>query len=110
MGGDFNKANLKIVLPSFQQHMQHSSLGRTVTCIKPSPYQPLKNQAMPPYHILEYELRIIQEVPIIRKVRCWTDQSEAMLQSALNDVDWDMFWVSSDDVSVFYGSSHVLYC
>ncbi len=31
----------------------------------------------------------------------WYPQSEAMLQAALDDVDWDMLRVSSSDVSKF---------
>ncbi len=31
----------------------------------------------------------------------WSSHSEAMLQAALDDVDWDMFQVSSSDVSEF---------
>ncbi len=36
-----------------------------------------------------------------RVVTRWSSHSEAMLQAALDDVDWDMFRVSSSDVSVF---------
>ncbi len=31
----------------------------------------------------------------------WSSHSEAMLQAALDDVDWDMFQASSSDVSEF---------
>ncbi len=31
----------------------------------------------------------------------WSSHSEAMLQGALDDIDWDMFRVSSSDVSEF---------
>ncbi len=31
----------------------------------------------------------------------WSSHSEAILQAALDDVDWDMFWASSSDVSEF---------
>ncbi len=31
----------------------------------------------------------------------WSSHSEAMLQAALDDVDWDMSWASSSDVSEF---------
>ncbi len=36
-----------------------------------------------------------------RVVTRWSSHSEAMLQAALDDVDWDMFRVSSSDVSEF---------
>ncbi len=32
---------------------------------------------------------------------CWSSHSEAMLQVALDDIDWDMFRASSSDVSEF---------
>ncbi len=32
---------------------------------------------------------------------CWSFHSEAMLQAALDDVDWDMFRANSSDVSEF---------
>ncbi len=31
----------------------------------------------------------------------WSSHSEATLQASLDDVDWDMFWASSSDVSEF---------
>ncbi len=31
----------------------------------------------------------------------WSSHSEAMLQAALDDVDWDMFRASSSDISEF---------
>ncbi len=31
----------------------------------------------------------------------WSSHSEAMLQASLDDVDWDMFWANSSDVSEF---------
>ncbi len=36
-----------------------------------------------------------------REVTRWSSHSEAMLQAALDDVDWDMFRASSSDVSEF---------
>ncbi len=49
----------------------------------------------------EYKQRIVQEPPVERKVTRWSSHSEAMLQAALDDVDWDMFRASSSDVSKF---------
>ncbi len=49
----------------------------------------------------EYKKRLAQEPPVKRVVTCWFSHSEAMLQAALNDVDWDMFRASSSDVSEF---------
>ncbi len=36
-----------------------------------------------------------------REVTRWSSHSEAMLQVALDDIDWDMFRASSSDVSEF---------
>ncbi len=45
--------------------------------------------------------RLAQEPPVKREVTRWSSHSEAMLQAALDDVDWDMFRASSSDVSEF---------
>ncbi len=50
---------------------------------------------------LEYKQRIVQEPPVEREVTRWSSHSEAMLQAALDDVDWDMFRASSSDVSEY---------
>ncbi len=39
--------------------------------------------------------------PVERVVMLWSSHSEAMLQEALDDVDWDMFRLSSSDISKF---------
>ncbi|KAK1791502.1 hypothetical protein P4O66_013502 [Electrophorus voltai] len=39
------------------------------------------------------------EAPVHQEVTRWT--AVAVLQDALDDVDWDMFWRSTDDVSEF---------
>ncbi len=49
----------------------------------------------------EYKQRLVQEPPVKREVTCWSFHSEAMLQAALDDVDWDMFRASSSDVNEF---------
>ncbi len=49
----------------------------------------------------EYKQRLAQEPPVKREVTHWSSHSEAMLQAALDDVDWDMFRASSSDVSEF---------
>ncbi|RXN19906.1 hypothetical protein ROHU_025425 [Labeo rohita] len=49
----------------------------------------------------KYKQRLKQDVPVQREVARWTDQSVATLQDALDDADWDMFRLSSDDINVF---------
>ncbi len=44
---------------------------------------------------------LVQEPSVEREVTRWSSHSEAMLQAALDDVDWDMFRASSSDVNEF---------
>ncbi len=111
VAGDFNKANLKKVLPNFHQHISCPTRGLNTLdhC-----YTPLKNaykaHSLPAFgksdHAAifltpEYKQRIVHELPVEREVTRWYSQSEAMLQASLDDVDWDMFRASSSDVSEF---------
>ncbi len=50
------------------------------------------------YKVLQ---RLTQEPPVKREVTRWSSHSEAMLQAALDDIDWDMFRASSSYVSEF---------
>ncbi len=111
IAGDFNKANLKKVLPNFHQHISCPTRGLNTLdhC-----YTPLKNaykaHLLPAFdksdHFAifltpEYKQRIVHEPPVEREVTRWSSHSEAMLQASLDDVDWDMFRTSSSDVSEF---------
>ncbi len=111
IAGDFNKANLKKVMPNFHQHISCRTRGLNTLdhC-----YTPLKNaykvHSLPAFgksdHAAifltpEFIQRIVQEPPVEREVTGWSSHSEAMLQASLDDVDWDMFRASSSDVSEF---------
>ncbi len=111
IAGDFNKANLKKVLPNFHQHISCPTRGLNTLdhC-----YTPLKNaykaHSLPTFgksdHAAifltpEYKQRIAHEPLVEREVTRWSSHSEAMLQASLDDVDWDMFRASSSDVSEF---------
>ncbi len=111
IAGDFNKANLKKVLPNFHQHISCPTRGLNTLdhC-----YTPLNNaykaHSLPAFgksdHVAifltpEYKQRIAREPPVEREVTRWSSHSEAMLQVSLDDVDWDMFQASSSDVSEF---------
>lgn len=39
--------------------------------------------------------------PVTREIGHWTDQSVAALQDRLNDIGWEMFRHSSDDIDMF---------
>ncbi len=109
--GDFNKANLRKVMPNFHQHVCCPTRGPNTLdhC-----YTQFKNAykacSLPAFgksdHAAifltpEYKQRIVQEPPVEREVTRWSSYSEAMLQVALDDVDWDMFQASSSDVNEF---------
>ncbi len=111
IAGDFNKANLRQVMPNFHQHVSCPTRGpnRLDHC-----YSQFKNaykaRSLPAFgksdHAAifltpEYKQRLAQEPPVKREVTRWSSHSEAMLQAALDDVDWDMFRASSSDVSEF---------
>ncbi len=112
IAGDFNKANLKKVMPNFHQHISCPTRGLNTLdhC-----YTPLKNaykaHPLPAFgksdHAAifltpEYKQRIVQGPPVEREVGgSWSSHSEAMLQASLDDVDWDMLRASSSDVSEF---------
>ncbi len=111
IAGDFNKANLKKILPNFHQHISCPTRGLNTLdhC-----YTPLKNaykaHSLPAFgksdHAAifltpEYKQRTVHEPPVEREVTRWSSHSEAMLQASLDDVDRDMFRASSSDVSEF---------
>ncbi len=111
IAGDFNKANLKKVMPNFHQHISCPTRGQNTLdhC-----YTQFKNaykaRSLPAFgksdHAAifltpEYKQRIVQRPPVEREVTRWSAHSEAMLQASLDDVDWDMFRASSTDVSEF---------
>ncbi len=111
IAGDFNKANLRQVKLNFHQHVFCPTRGPNTLdhC-----YSQFKNaykaRSLPAFgksdHAAifltpEYKQRLAQEPPVKREVTRWSSHSEAMLQAALDDVDWDMFRASSSDVSEF---------
>ncbi len=111
IAGDFNKANLKKVMPNFHQHISCPTRGPNTLdhC-----YTQLKNaykaRSLPAFgksdHAAifltpEYKQSFVQEPVQEREVTRWSSHSEAMLQAALDDVDWDMFRANSSDVSEF---------
>ncbi len=111
IAGDFNKASRRQVMPNFYQHV--SCPTRWPNKLDPC-YTQFKNaynaRSLPAFGKLdhaaifltpEYKQMIAHEPPVEREVTRWSSHSEAMLQAALDDIDWDMFQVSSSDVSEF---------
>ncbi len=111
IAGDFNKANLRQVIPNFHQHVSCPTRGpNTLDHCYTQFKNAYKAHSLPDFgksdHAAifltpEYKQRIVQEPPGEREVTRWSSHSEAMLQAALDDVDWDMFRASSSDISEF---------
>ncbi len=101
IAGDFNKANLRQVMPNFYQHVSCPTRGPNTLdhC-----YSQFKNAykacSLPAFGKSDHAA-IFLTPPVQRVVTRWSSHSEAMLQVALDDVDWDMFRASSSDVSEF---------
>ncbi len=111
VAGDFNKANLKKVIPNFHQHISCPTRGlNTLDHCYTQFKNAYKAHSLPAFgksdHAAifltpDYKQRILQEPPVEREVTRWSPHSEATLQASLDDVDWDMFRASSSDVSEF---------
>ncbi len=111
IAGDFNKANLRKVMPNFHQHVScptrgPNTLDHCYTQFK-NAYNARsllafgKSDHAAIFLTPEYKQRIVRESPGVREVTRWSSHSEALLQASLDDVDWDMFQASSADVSEF---------
>ncbi len=111
VAGDFNKVNLKKVIPNFHQHISCPTRGlNTLDHCYTQFKNAYKAHSLPAFgksdHAAifltpDYKQRILQEPPVEREVTRWSPHSEATLQASLDDVDWDMFRASSSDVSEF---------
>ncbi len=111
IAGDFNKANLRQVMPNFHQHISCPTRGlNTLDHCYTQFKNAYKAHSLPAFgksdHAAifltpEYKQRFVQEPPVEREVTRWSSHSEAMLQVSLDDVDWDMFRASSSDISEF---------
>ncbi len=111
IAGEFNKASFRQVMPNFHQHVSCPTRGpNTLDHCYTQFKNAYKTRSLPAFGksdhaaiilTTEYKQRLVQEPPVEREVMCWSSHSEAMLQAALDDVDWDMFRVSSSDVNEF---------
>ncbi len=109
IAGDLNKASLRQVMMNFHQHISCPTRGPNTLDHCYTQFKKVYNgRSLPAYgkseHAAifltpEYKQRLVQEPPVEREVTRWSSHSEAMLQAALDDVDWDMLRVSSSDVS-----------
>ena len=105
VAGDFNKAKPKQVMPNFHQHVSCPTRGEKTLdhcySLFKGGYKAIsqpdfgKSDDATIFLLPEYKQRLLQEAPVTREVKRWTVQSEATLQDALGDVDWDMFRLTS---------------
>lgn len=49
----------------------------------------------------KYNQRLLIEALVMKEVIRWTDQSETLLQDTLENADWEMFRMTSADISKF---------
>ena len=109
--GDFNRAKLTRGLPEFKQHINFPTRGDNILDHCYTPFRDCyKATSMPAFdksdHVAvflvpKYKQKILQEAPVTKDVQRWSDQSETLLQDALENADWEMFRVSSDDINEF---------
>ncbi len=100
IAGDFNKASLRQVMPNFHQHISCPTRGpNTLDHCYTQFIKAYNARSLPAFGKSDHAAIVL--TPVEREVTRWSSHSEAMLQAALDDVDWDMFRASSSDVSEF---------
>ena len=106
VAGDFNKANLRKTLKKFYQHIDWSTRSAKTLDHHYSNFQDANKAPSPPFGKLDHDLILLipsyrqklkQEVPVLRSIQCWSDQTESMLQDCFDHVDWNMFRVASEN-------------
>ncbi|CDQ85446.1 unnamed protein product [Oncorhynchus mykiss] len=107
VAGDFNKANLKTRLPKFYQHIEcairagsildhcYSNFRNAYKALPRSPFG--KSDHEPILLLPAYRQTLKQEMPVLRSVQRWSDQSDSTLQDCIDHVNWDMFRIASDN-------------
>ncbi|XP_051537628.1 uncharacterized protein LOC127431288 [Myxocyprinus asiaticus] len=112
---DFNKASLKSVAPKYHQHISFNTRGDRVLDHCYSPFRDgYKSLPRPPFGksdhssillLPAYRQKLKQEAPTLRKIQCWSDQSDSTLQDRFDHTDWEMFRSASDDDIELYADS-----
>ncbi len=113
--GDFNKANFRTIAPKYFQHITINTRGDRILDHCYSLFRDAyKSLARPPFGksdhssvllLPAYRQKLKREVPALRTIQCWADQSDATLQYCFDHVDWDMFRAVSDDDIEAYSDS-----
>jgi hypothetical protein len=115
VAGDFNKANLRTRLPKLYQHIDCSTRVRNTIdhcyskfwdAYKALPHPPFGKSDDDSILLLpSYQQKLKQEVPMLRSIQRWSDQSDSMLEGCFHHVDWDIFRVASDNNIDIYADS-----
>lgn len=103
--GDFNKGNLRSVLPNYYQHIDFPTRGNSTLYHRYTPFgNGYKGFSRHPFGksdhdaimlIPAYKQRLKREFQVVRSVQRWSDQSESTLQDCFDSVDWNMFRIAS---------------
>jgi hypothetical protein len=96
VAGDFNKANLRKTLLKFYQHIACSTLASKTLdhCYSPFrdgykalPHTPFGKSDHDILLLPSYRQKLKQEVPVLRFIQRWSDQSESMLQGCFDHTE-----------------------
>ncbi|XP_039458566.1 protein NLRC3-like [Oreochromis aureus] len=104
--GDFNRANMKKVLPKYYQHISFPTRGDQTfdhcytpfkECYKPLP-RPAFGKADHCSILLlsAYRQRLKQEKPASRVIYKWDSEAEEVLQDCFETTDWQIFVDAAD--------------
>ena len=101
VAGDFNKANLRKVLPKYHQHVNFPTRGENILDHAYSPYShAYKARPRPAFGKSDhssvlllpcYRQKLKREKPVIRSIQRWTEQSDEALCDCFQTTDWGIF-------------------
>uniref|UniRef100_A0A6I8SKL5 Reverse transcriptase domain-containing protein n=1 Tax=Xenopus tropicalis TaxID=8364 RepID=A0A6I8SKL5_XENTR len=107
VAGDFNKANMKKVLPKFYQHVNFPTRGENILDHVYTLYaHAYKARPRPAFGksdhssvllLPAYRQKLKREQPMMRSVQRWTDQSDSTLRHCFNITDWEVFRTAADN-------------
>ena len=112
IAGDFNKANLKTVLPKFHQHVHCPTRGRnTLDHVYSNIKHGLKTSPLPHLgqsdHISlfltpAYRPRICTSGPTTKVLQVWPEGASEQLRDCFSDTDWTIF--EEDNIDTYTAS------
>lgn len=113
--GDFNRANMKNVLPKYYQHVSLPTRGEHTLdhCYTPfrNGYKPLLRPAFDKSDhsaillLPAYKQRLKLEKTVSRQVHRWSRTSDEVLQDCFETTDWQMFAHAADgDINAYTDS------